>query len=690
MAEAMVSLAIQRISNLLIHEAVFLSGVGDELGRLKAELKRMQCFLKDADHKLDQDERLRNRVAEIRDLAYDAKDVIDAFILQAAHQGSFQRIIKRFTSVFTNKPFHLRKIGVQIKEIQTKLEDISKSLPDYDIPGEGQGCSSISVMQQRLRKTYPYVEEEDVVSLEGMTRDVLARLMIKEDRLHVVVSIVGMRGIGKTTLAKKVYNHDHVKQHFDCLAWAFISQKCSPREVLLDVLTKVHPPSKEERDQLGENELKKRLFDFLKGKRYLIVLDDIWRSEDWDILKPAFPRGKKGRKILFTTRNKDVALLADPRNSPIELPFLSDDDSWRLFKRKAFPTHTMESDACSKEFEMLGKEMVKKCGGLPLAIVVLGGLLATKRSQVQWEMVQRNIHAHINKVQQQDSQRLGDLKEELIRLWIAEGFISPSMESGGILMEDVGEQLLEELIDRCLLQVGKRDDTGRCLKTCRIHDLLRDLCIDKAREENFLETIQPSLVSHLSLSASLPRRIAIHPSKRYVCLKGEHTRLRSLLLFQSEELIDLHISQCQNFKLLRVSNLVVNRDYHNKWRVSSEIGNLHHLRYLKLVGKREIILPQSIGKLQSLQTLLVQGPWGIRIPDVVFKLERLRQVILLSRGIHGGGPKISLSFTGVSFERSKDVEKILKAVVQSNRLQSLHMMLFWDSCPDLEPLSQWA
>ncbi|XWS07714.1 hypothetical protein CRYUN_Cryun41cG0013800 [Craigia yunnanensis] len=192
MAEAFVSLAIERISDLLIHEAVFLGGVREEVERLRAELKRMQCFLKDADRKQEQDERLGNRVAEIRDLAYDTEDVIEAFILKVAHQGGFHGIINRFTSIFT-KPFHLHKIGVQVKAIQKKLEDTSKSLPAYQISGEGEGYSSISLMPQRLRRTYSHVEEVDVVSLEGMTRDVLAQLMTEEeDRLHVVVSVVGM------------------------------------------------------------------------------------------------------------------------------------------------------------------------------------------------------------------------------------------------------------------------------------------------------------------------------------------------------------------------------------------------------------------------------------------------------------------------------------------------------------------
>ncbi|OMO76522.1 NB-ARC domain-containing protein [Corchorus olitorius] len=576
MAEAIVSLVVERLLDFLAHEAVSLQGVDDEVRSLVAELEQMKSALKDADRRQEQNELSCTVEKQIRELAYDAEDVIDTYIF---------------------------KVPIKIDSCK----------------GESSNSNST---QRLIRRTNSLATEVFVVSSKGITRQVLAQLMKEEDSLRVV-SIVGMGGIGKN-----------------------------------------------------------------------------------------------GSKILFTTRIKDVPLLADPSSSPIELPFLTDGASWELFKSKAFQADGAESyHACPGEFEKLGKDMVGKCGGLPLAIVVLGGLLATKRSLAQWEMVQRKFNADLNK-------RLGDLKKKLIRLWIAEGFIStPPPENGELLMEDEAEQCLEELINRCLVQVDRKDRTESGFKTCRIHDLLRDLCVKKAQEENFWGIIQPpSNVNNndphfrVNLAESQERRTAIHPSKRRVYLEGKHPKLRSLLLFQDEYYyIQLRISKCSNFRLLRVLNLVKKYGI-KKWRVSSGIGNLHHLRYLGVEYYGDITMPGSFCKLKSLHSLRITCRRLIMTPKVLFKLERLRhfaagdqEYSFLSEALYGVSQGVNINLPqrdtlknietlkyikvgknlmrnidamlglinvqslGLIFQRSTYVEPIVKSLIKLQRLRSLHM-----------------
>ncbi|XP_025014021.2 putative disease resistance protein At1g50180 [Ricinus communis] len=751
MADAIISVVIEQISNLLLHEIGFLSSVREDVERLQAELKRMQCFLKDTHRKQDQDERVRNWVAEIRDLAYDADDVVDTFLLKVVNrEAGMCKFINKFTA---NEFLHLHKIGTKIKSICARLAGISNSLQIYGIKftDEGEGSSSSSEMQRRVRRTDPDDDEEDIISLDSTTKDVMAQLMKEEDQLRVV-SIVGMGGLGKTTLAKKVYNYIDVKQHFDCCSWAFISQQYSPRDVLLGILMEVSPSA--ERSMI-EDELVRTLKNVLKEKRYLLVLDDIWNEQAWDSLKQAFPKGKKGSKVLFTTRIKEVALYADPRSSPVEPPFLTDEQGWELLRTKAFLEDSAGNQIDMAEFERLGKEMGRKCGGLPLAIAVLGGLLANK-SLKEWEVVERDISVQFIKLQQRNMYAgvnwiLGlsyhDLpfrlkpcflylsqfpedwnirKKRLIRMWMAEGFIpQPPKGEGDETMEDVGEQYLEELVNRCMIQVSRRDHTGIGIKTCRMHDLMRDMCLLKAKEENFLAVAEPqkdSRDSSSSIFLPLTRRIAVHSSQHgrkdsflptAIPTKERGLRLRSLLYFDPNFVHDMTKHQVilifKNFKLLRVLNL--QNIFLDPKYVPGKIGNLIHLRYLGLEITRLdrtsmcmcfplTTLPTSIGNMKSLYTLDLRDN-SARIPDVLWKLECLRHLIL-SRD-HRGKFRLdtlrnletlkwvkaknlirndamlkltNLRDLAIEFQTTEEAEVVLKSpIVELGRLRSLKMFI---------------
>ncbi|KAI3880284.1 hypothetical protein MKW92_040313 [Papaver armeniacum] len=673
MAEALVTFFLQRLNDFILKESNLLTGVDKEIKLLQNELEWMRLFIKNADVRADTEVKLT--VNQIRELTFNAEDVIDEFILRVYRHGHPRNGLCAVVGSFKSCICSIRKIrllhelGSQITEINTMSEKISANKSKYVIEGGESSKSSYEttfVMNRHKVKRAPIAEEWDVVGIEDSTKQVKSLLMERGDgKQHLAaVAIVGMGGLGKTTLAKKVCNSTDVQRHFDCFAWVYVSQEYRLKELLQSILKCITTISREELEKLDVEESRKMLRACLQGgKKYLIVLDDMWNIEAWDDLNPSFPDEMNGSRILLTTRNKHVALYADSSSNNIhELRSLNKMESWELFTKKIFlPAGRGEGCSnnqeyrCPLELQDLGNQMVEKCRGLPLAIVVLGSLLSSKeKSQIVWFKVNASVNWHLTHGVGSHSCAgilalsyyelpyylkpcflyMGIFPEDqeikvytLFSYWIAEGFIQTRGEQ---TMEDVAEDYLEELISRSMIQVGKWKFDGR-VKSCRIHDLLRDLCIEESKNDQFLRVCGSNDDFTKSLNI---RRLIIHGNgdgtnneKQFISEFHGTPNIRSFMCVRksvNEKQFWRYL--CRGFKLLRVLELV---EVKNLRILPKDIGELIHLKYLGLCETNLERLSNSLGKLVNLQTLNLQRCHLENMAGQISNLHQLRRLYVL-------------------------------------------------------------
>ncbi|KAL8051288.1 hypothetical protein ABFX02_06G137800 [Erythranthe guttata] len=670
MAEAVVSITLETIRNLLVEEARFYSAVKSEVEAIHPVLQLMRSFLRDADSKKEADERLSNWVSEVREAAYDIEDNVVVFVAA--------KVASRLSRNSTNP---LKKMGCFFKEIVatysvgTRMSACMHTFginPIIESSGEGTDFRRRARILD-LRRSYSHVVDEDFVGLEGDV-NMLAAHLIDDGQRDSVVSIYGMGGLGKTTIARKVYTHGDVRRHFDVFAWSCISQQWDKKDVLQEILIKLIPEKRGEILGMRDEELVKELHCVQLKKKCLVVLDDIWSGQDWERLQPAFPTTTTtraaGSKILLTTRNRQVPDLANPSGFLYEPRFLSIGESWELLRK-----YKIDPD-----MEKLGKEMVGQCCGLPLAIRVLGGLLITKHTLRDWQMVYDNITWYLargrgNGQQQAVNDVLAfsyhDLPykfkqpflylanfpedfeieaEKLYQFWLAEGFISRDDRAEEETMVDVAERYLAELAQRSMVQVNVKETAGG-FKSCRLHDLMRDLCISKAKEENFAKVVDfrhesSSSNNTAAITATTMRRISVYLGRSNIANSdpvaacSEYRHIRSAFFYANDLTVDfmqrkkVHFG---NLELLRVLNLQGFR-----YQLPKTIGDLIHLRHLSLSFSHFKKLPSSLGKLIFLQTLDLEVDNELEVPNVIWKLARLEHLYLPAKFQTHDGKKLRL------------------------------------------------
>ncbi|XXG75037.1 hypothetical protein AAC387_Pa07g3627 [Persea americana] len=644
MAQSAVGFLLHNLGSLVQQETSLLQGLHQGIDEIRRELQTIQALLKDADRRKNSDERVKTWVGQVREVAYKVQDIIDEYMYNMAKEDR-GGLLRRFLSKTIQHPkfyYHQHHIATELKKVQKEILEISERCRRYRLLDEEGSTSTTNEDGENwkcAREFARFTPDVDIVGIEE-NKQFLIKQLTNEVQERVVLSVVGMGGLGKTTLVTKAYNRPEVKNYFDCHAWITVSKSYRVEELLRSMIRELYKSTEEPSPisvgQMGRMELVELLINYLQTKRYVVVLDDVWEAIVWQNLQLALPDNGRGSRVIITTRMDDVASPFRVENILHPGP-LCNDDAFVLFCNKAFP-----NKSCPPELKPYAERLVQKCEGLPLAIVTIGGLMSAKgASSLEWKNVENSLNWQLN-----NNNKLGSMKnilllsfddlpynlkycflycclfpenyiitqKRLIRLWVAEGFIE---ERGGLTLEEVAAEYIKELIHRSMLQIVEAGtELKKWVRThdiVRMHDILRELAISIGREENFCsvqEETQNNKAHHL----------LIH--NRIMGIQSSACHPRSLMLFKIETPALSLQSISSRFKLLRVLHL----DDSSIKSVPDELVELFNLRYLSLRNTNIEELPKSIGRLHNLQTLDVRKSKIKILPKGVEKLKKLRHI----------------------------------------------------------------
>ncbi|XP_070042431.1 disease resistance protein RPP13-like [Nicotiana tomentosiformis] len=636
MADVAVKFLVENLMQLLIDNADLIVGIKGEVENLLQDLNDFNAFLKQAAKSRRDNEVLKSLVKKIRKVVNDAEDSIDKFVIEAKRHDDKNKFAQWFHLTHVARA---KGVADEIKTIRERVKEIRLN-DSYGLQAITSDDNSNQGAQERK---VPVVEEDDVVGFDEEAKTVIDRLIGGSD---YVVPVVGMPGLGKTTLAYKIYKDPKVEYEFFNRIWVYVSQSFNRREIFLNIISKFTRNTKQYHDT-PEEELANEIKELLgKGGKYLIVLDDVWTREAWDRIKIAFPNNDKQNRVLMTTRQSNVAKCCNDK--PHDLKFLTENESWELLEKRVF-----YKEKCPPELELPGKSIAEKCRGLPLAIVVIAGALIGKgKTTREWKLVADSVGEHLinrdpencKKLVQMSYDRLPyDLKacflycgafpggseisaRKLICLWIAEGFIQ---YQGPLTLEDIAEDHLNDLVNRNLVMVMQRSSSGQ-IKTCRVHDMLHEFCRHEAMmEENLFQEIKRGQEHSFPEKQELAtyRRLCIHSSvSEFLSTKpfGEH--VRSFLCFASKK-FEMPLGEIpaipRAFPLLRV----LDAESIKFSRFSKEFFKLFHLRYIAFSTDTIMTIPANIGNLWNVQTLIIETQQGtLDIKADIWNMTRLRHV----------------------------------------------------------------
>ncbi|XP_010911917.1 putative disease resistance protein RGA4 [Elaeis guineensis] len=639
--DAFVQRYMTQLADFVEGEVSIMLKVKDDLQKLQRRLERIRGFLENAERKRHEDSNISNWVRELKDIMYDADDIIDLCIIEGSklpesHQ-SVSVVCHPFPlfSCFSCIKFR-HEIGNRIRDLNNRLKEIVEdrsALPKLEYTSH-----DVQVSRVNPRQTFPIEVNSDIVGtqIEDATQGLVDSL-VKEDKQKCwILGIVGMGGIGKTTLASKIYNDERIKENFPVRVWVCVSKDFSETELLQEIIRSAGGNYMQAKTKA---ELIPHLSSVL-SKRFIIVLDDIWEAKVWeDLLRYPLESAMTSGRIVITTRDINVA--ANMRALVYNVDKMDSDDGWALLCKKVFGDDEKEEMFNLKE---IGVKIVEKCDGLPLAIKTIAGVLRLKkRSSIEWNKVLISDAWSMSQLQTELPGALflsyedlsSDLKQcflycslypenssmhrdDLVRYWLAEGFVK---SLGDVLLEDLAEDYFKELICRNLL----RPDSDYVDESwCRMHQLLRSLAL-------FLIGDESAFVGHEKICNTNPliklRRLSISSVGEKLEIPDAVKKqrcLRTLIVWNSPKtkIVEHELERLGQLRVLDLQDTELES-------LPDSMGNLLHLRFLDLDRTNVKNLPESIGRLQNLQTLNLSGCKSLHtLPKAITSLCNLRCLCL--------------------------------------------------------------
>ncbi|XP_038689182.1 putative disease resistance protein RGA1 isoform X2 [Tripterygium wilfordii] len=632
-----------KVASLALQEVCLAWGLESDLRKMEENLTTIKAVLLDAEENKKQNHQLRLWLGRLKLFCYDAEDVLDeleyeGLCKQVVQQyGSPIRKVRRFLSTLNPLPFR-SKMAQKIKGLRERLDEIADLKSKFNLAAR---VDDRMVVRRHRETTDSLLRTSNVIGRDADKNIIMKFLLdpnVGGNGTVSVIPIVGIGGMGKTTLSKMLYNDVRADEYFDLKIWVCVSEEFEKKKILVHMINSL---TQQNRGDLDPDQLQTLIHEKLNSKRFLLVLDDVWSDDrhKWVEFRDLLEGGASGSKVIVTTRSTSVATTVGTV-SAYNLKGFSHGDSLCLFKKWAFREGEEE---CYPHLMEIADGIVKKCRGLPLAVRTLGTLLFSKTDDRHWRFIRDN---EIWKLEQKENDILPELRLSyeqmssrlkpcfaicsiypkdyrfhsvaLTHIWMAHGLLQSSNEHQEI--EDVALQYMKELYSRSFFQ--EFEEYGDIFRFT-MHDLVHDLALSVAQNECCVVNVRSKNISegirHLSISdkavldQELPNSLQKAKSLRTIIfpygaqgLACESFANTCISTYKCIRALDLRES---SFELL-----------------PNSIGVLKHLRYLNLSENHRIKrLPDSTCKLHNLLSLSLGGCSELEeLPSDIRNLVRLR------------------------------------------------------------------